>query len=169
MTYKDERGYERKHSNAVHRQRAYHHIYLKNRKKYPLPFSAYEVHHIDFDKTNNRMSNLAILTPEEHDKIHDEENLNQENNQDKVFAYKIKKRIAYENKILIGLTIAIIIALVLAIGFLPLFLLVIVIGFMILNTLNSKRKFKKIMRKGFKEITRNDEEFLHKYIDWSKL
>lgn len=70
MTYKDKRGYERTHSNAVHRNRAYH-IWLENRDKYPLPFSAYEVHHKDFDKTNNKVSNLAILTPTEHDKAHE--------------------------------------------------------------------------------------------------
>jgi hypothetical protein len=74
MSYKDKKGYKREHSNAVHRHRAYHHIYLKNRKKYPLPFSAYEVHHIDGDKTNNRMNNLDVLTPDEHDKKHDEIN-----------------------------------------------------------------------------------------------
>ncbi len=74
MNYKDNRGYKRRSkepSNLVHRHRAYHHIYLKNRKKYPLPFGAYEVHHIDGDKNNNRMDNLAVLTPEEHDKVHD--------------------------------------------------------------------------------------------------
>ncbi|MBS3078917.1 HNH endonuclease [Candidatus Pacearchaeota archaeon] len=72
MTYKDKLGYKRKHSNAVHRHRAYHYIYLKDRKKYPLPFEAYEIHHIDGDKNNNRMDNLAVLTPEEHDKAHEE-------------------------------------------------------------------------------------------------
>jgi hypothetical protein len=72
MSYKDHRGYKREHSNAVHRHRAYHHIYLKNRKKYPLNFEAYEVHHIDGDKTNNRMDNLDVLTPEEHDNAHEE-------------------------------------------------------------------------------------------------
>jgi len=69
--YKDKWGYERNHTDSVHRHRAYHHIYLKDRKKYPLPFEAYEVHHIDGDKNNNRMDNLAVLTPEEHDKAHD--------------------------------------------------------------------------------------------------
>lgn len=73
-TYKDEKGYERtekEHTDLVHRNRAYH-IYLQNRDKYPLPYSAYEVHHKDFDKTNNKVSNLQILTPSEHDKIHEE-------------------------------------------------------------------------------------------------
>lgn len=75
MGYKDIHGYKRNSkepSNLVHRHRAYHHIYLKNRKKYPLPFEAYEVHHIDGDKKNNRMDNLAVLTPEEHDKAHED-------------------------------------------------------------------------------------------------
>lgn len=73
-TYTDKQGYKREPSNLVHRHRAYHHIYLENRKKYPLPFSAYEVHHIDGDKNNNRMDNLAVLTPEQHDKAHDDIN-----------------------------------------------------------------------------------------------
>jgi hypothetical protein len=75
MSYMDRNGYQRtkqEHSNLVHRGRIYH-VYLENRDKYPLPFSAYEIHHIDFDKTNNKVSNLAILTPTEHDDIHDEE------------------------------------------------------------------------------------------------
>ena len=71
MAYRDNHGYQREPSNLVHRHRAYHHIYLKNRKKYPLPFEAYEVHHIDGDKNNNRMDNLAVLTPEQHDKAHE--------------------------------------------------------------------------------------------------
>lgn len=66
-------GYEvaDKEEEFIHRKRAYH-IYLENRDKYPLPYSAYEVHHIDFDKTNNKVSNLQILTPTEHDKLHEE-------------------------------------------------------------------------------------------------
>jgi hypothetical protein len=33
-------------------------------------YAGREVHHIDGDKTNNRPSNLRILSPEEHHKIH---------------------------------------------------------------------------------------------------
>ena len=71
MPYKDKNGYNREPSNLIHRHRAYHHIYLKDRKKYPMSFEAYEVHHIDGDKNNNRMDNLAVLTPEQHDKAHE--------------------------------------------------------------------------------------------------
>ena len=50
-----------------------HPIYMKNRKKYPLPFSSYEVHHKDFNESNNKLSNLILLIPEEHEKIHSKE------------------------------------------------------------------------------------------------
>lgn len=33
----------------------------------------YQVHHIDFDRTNNEPSNLQLLTEEEHRKLHSEE------------------------------------------------------------------------------------------------
>lgn len=73
MKYRDKRGYERtKNSNLWHRKVAYHKIYLKNRSKYPLPFSEYEVHHKDGDKTNNHPDNLEILSPEEHIDRHTE-------------------------------------------------------------------------------------------------
>ncbi len=70
--YEDEYGYirENNHSNAWHRKVAYHKIYLKNRKKYKLPFSKYEIHHIDGDKKNNLIGNLALLTTEEHIDLH---------------------------------------------------------------------------------------------------
>jgi L-lysine 2,3-aminomutase len=54
----------------LHRDIAFREIYRKNRKKYPLPFSKYIVHHIDGNKLNNRIKNLLILTHEEHMKIH---------------------------------------------------------------------------------------------------
>ena len=67
----DENGYARKkHSSLIHRQNAYKYLYLKNREKYPLPFSAYVVHHIDGDKLNNHSRNLELLTPEAHRKVH---------------------------------------------------------------------------------------------------
>lgn len=70
--YKDEKGYTRQntHSNAWHRKVAYHKIYLKNRSKYKLPFSKYEVHHKDGNKSNNDPSNLQLLTPEQHIDMH---------------------------------------------------------------------------------------------------
>lgn len=111
MTYRDKRGYEREHSDAVHRHRAYHHIYLKDRKKYTLPFSAYEVHHIDGDKTNNRMENLAVLTPEEHDKAHEE--MERENIENKKIFTKITAKKIFIKKITqIGLFILVLLILV---------------------------------------------------------
>lgn len=73
INYKDERGYPRKakHSNLLHRKIAYKHIYLPNRDKYPLPFSSYIVHHIDGDKENYDVNNLAIMTQAEHEEVHE--------------------------------------------------------------------------------------------------
>lgn len=69
----DKHGYPRKkikHSDLMHRQIAYREIYLKNRDKYPLPFSKYQVHHKDGNKKNYKVSNLQIVTREEHERIH---------------------------------------------------------------------------------------------------
>lgn len=69
----DKNGYKRgqhKHSDLIHRQIAYSEIYLKNRNEYPLKFHKYVIHHIDGNKLNNDVSNLQILTKEEHEAIH---------------------------------------------------------------------------------------------------
>ncbi|MBW6461624.1 MAG: HNH endonuclease [DPANN group archaeon] len=69
----DQNGYERgkwEHSTLIHRQVAYHDIYLLNRDDYPLKFAQYVIHHIDGNKRNNHRSNLMILTPEQHSIIH---------------------------------------------------------------------------------------------------
>jgi len=69
----DENGYLRgnpEHSDLISRQLAYTKIYLKNRHRYPLPFSEYVIHHKDRDKHNNSIQNLDIVTKEEHNEIH---------------------------------------------------------------------------------------------------
>ena len=106
MVYKDKRGYERnekEHTNLVHRNRIYH-VYLENRKRYPLPFSAYEVHHKDFNKNNNKVNNLQIVTPTEHDRIHEEENKRREKlemaeSQQMLFEEMEEKRLKEEKEI----------------------------------------------------------------------
>jgi len=72
MGYIDKNGYKRGnlHTDLIHRQVAYKYIYSKNRFKYPLPFSEYQVHHIDGNKKNNNYSNLLLLTKVQHEKIH---------------------------------------------------------------------------------------------------
>ncbi len=70
--YEDEKGYLRSKSTKklVHREIAYKEIYLKNKEKYALPFKEYIVHHIDGNKKNNNSSNLIILLPMDHTKLH---------------------------------------------------------------------------------------------------
>ena len=57
-------------SNLVHRQVAHDKIWLKNRDKYPLPFSKYVVDHKDMDKLNYTVSNLRIETSRKHQLSH---------------------------------------------------------------------------------------------------
>jgi len=70
----DDNGYLRgkpEHSDLIHRQIAWEKIYKKNREEYPLRFREYEVHHRDRDKHNNGVSNLDIVTRDEHQLIHE--------------------------------------------------------------------------------------------------
>ena len=74
MTYIDNGGYKRgnvKHSDLQHRQIAFKYIYQPNRDKYPLPFSQYQVHHIDGNKQNNDLKNLKLVTQDSHEQIHE--------------------------------------------------------------------------------------------------
>jgi predicted nucleic acid-binding Zn ribbon protein len=56
------------------RRRKVYAEYLLRRDKYPLPFNAYEVHHKDFNNKNFHTDNLQLLTPKEHNRLHDEHN-----------------------------------------------------------------------------------------------
>ncbi len=76
-TYKkvfiDKRGYYRykKDNRLVHRDIMYStYKRLYNTRKLRHRYSYYVIHHIDHNKRNNRISNLMILTPEQHRKIH---------------------------------------------------------------------------------------------------
>jgi hypothetical protein len=64
---------KKEHTGLIKRKRMYAE-YLQNRDKYPLPFDAYEIHNKDFNKKNNHIINLKILTPKEHDRLHEEHN-----------------------------------------------------------------------------------------------
>lgn len=54
----------------VHRWVAYKQIYLKDRKKYPLAFRDYQVHHKDKNKNNNQAENLELVERAEHEQRH---------------------------------------------------------------------------------------------------
>ena len=45
------------------------HQYIWIRENGPIP-DGYDVHHIDFDKTNNSIDNLVLLTKSEHHSLH---------------------------------------------------------------------------------------------------
>lgn len=45
------------------------HNYIYEKSKGLIP-KGYEIHHIDFNKLNNDISNLQLVTPSEHTKIH---------------------------------------------------------------------------------------------------
>ena len=68
----DENGYYRFNDSRrlVHRGVAYKEIYKKNRSNYPLRFGGYVIHHKDKNKLNNDISNLQIVTQEEHEALH---------------------------------------------------------------------------------------------------
>lgn len=58
--------------HSLHRKIAFHKIYRKNRKKYPMRFREYEVHHVNLNKLDNYVRNLMIVTREEHEQLHNE-------------------------------------------------------------------------------------------------
>ncbi|MFH1801480.1 MAG: HNH endonuclease [archaeon] len=71
MHHIDDDGYLRyEDKRLVHRQMAFYEIFQENSGEFDNPFSYYDVHHKDGIKTNNKISNLQILTREEHMAIH---------------------------------------------------------------------------------------------------
>lgn len=63
--------YVNKEGYLIHRKVALNYIY--NRAKiheYPLPFTNYVIHHVNYNKKDNSIRNLRILTVEEHNHIH---------------------------------------------------------------------------------------------------
>lgn len=70
--YVDSKGYLRykKDKVLVHRRIAFNDIYLKNRDRYDLPFSCYQVHHLDKNIRNNHPFNLELVPVKDHEKIH---------------------------------------------------------------------------------------------------
>lgn len=72
LNKEDENGYLLNRKNKlVHREIAYEYIYRKQKRdEYPLRFRDYVIHHCDRNKKNNSLSNLRILTREEHDAAH---------------------------------------------------------------------------------------------------
>lgn len=64
----DRNGYARRtiDNRLVHRVVAYHQVYLPNRDLYPLPFSSYDIHHMNYDKLDNRPENLKPIIHDLH-------------------------------------------------------------------------------------------------------
>lgn len=69
MEYKKtKKGYLRYAKDAEGRLRFEHSIiWEKNHGKIPLGM---QIHHKDFDKTNNNISNLQLVTPTQHKRLH---------------------------------------------------------------------------------------------------
>jgi len=69
-TYLDRAGYLRFNDTdrLVHRWVAYHQIYEGG--FFLLPFSNYQIHHLDKNKLNNDASNLQLVTRRKHRKTH---------------------------------------------------------------------------------------------------
>jgi len=95
----DEKGYIRgdiAKSDLISRQIAYKYIYQKNREEYPLPFSLYQVHHIDGNKLNNDPSNLQILTRPEHELLHSTQQVKGKSKLSKQIEHEIEIKRAIE-------------------------------------------------------------------------
>jgi len=58
-------------SSLVHRYLAYNYIYKRNRNKFPLPFSRYDIHHRDKNPLNFNLRNLALVIRKVHDAVHE--------------------------------------------------------------------------------------------------
>jgi len=72
QTYIDRRGYRywKNSGKSVHRGIAKHKIWEKDRKKYPLEFKEYQVHHKNKDKLDNNVENLELIQIREHELSH---------------------------------------------------------------------------------------------------
>jgi cation transport ATPase len=68
-TYLDSNGYLRnkRSGRLVHREIAFSYLYPHNHN---LDFSDLQIHHKDGNKLNNNLDNLQLVTPKEHEKIH---------------------------------------------------------------------------------------------------